>query len=253
MRSARGFVAATALLLLVGCGGTIGEQTGGVADFERGKRLYDEGRWVDAILDLKAFVEAYPGTERTDDALFYLGNAYFQTKDYALASGQFDRLLRDFPGTLFESDARFLLARCDDLQSHSALLDQTETERSIGRYRVFLELYPDHPRAAEARERVRALTNRLAEKRFKNGRLYVRLHEYRAAEIYLRSVLADYPDSPWATEAALLLVDVLTKQGKRDGALEVLKSVPPADGVEEDTRQKLEERRRELEGGSASR
>ena len=253
MRRLRGTLPAAALLLLAGCGGTIGEQTGGVADFERGKGLYDQERWTDAILDLKAFIEAYPGTERTDDALFYLGNSYFRIKDYALASGQFDRLLRDFPGTLFESDARFLLARCDDLQSHSALLDQTETERSIGRYQAFLEAYPDHPRAAEARDRVKALRDRLAEKRFKNGRLYVRLHEYRAAEIYLRSVLERYPESPWAAESSLLLVDVLTKQGKREDALSVLKAAPQVEGVAGETRRKLEERRRELEGGSASR
>ena len=237
---------------LAGCGGTWKEQTGGVADYERGKRAYDEENWSDAILDLKAFVEAYPGTERTDDALFYLGNAYFRIKDYALASGQLDRLLRDFPGSLYEADARFLLARCDDLQSHGALLDQTETERSIGRYRQFLEGYPDHPRSAEARERLDALVDRLAEKRFKNGRLYIRLNEYEAAEIYLRSVLERYPQSPWAAEASLLLAEVLEKRGRREEALEALKAAP-ADGVEPDTRRKLEERRRELEGGSASR
>jgi outer membrane assembly lipoprotein YfiO len=197
-------------------------------------------------------VEAYPGTERTDDALFYLGNAYFRFKDYALASGQFDRLLRDFPGTVFEAEARFLLARCDDLQSHGALLDQTETERSLGRYRAFLELYPDHPRAGEARARLQALRDRLAEKRYKNGKLYVRMRAYPAAELYLRSVLERYPESRWAADASLLLADVLTKGGRRDEAIDALKAAP-LDAADPETRQRLEERRRELEGGSASR
>ncbi|HSQ59663.1 MAG TPA: outer membrane protein assembly factor BamD [Acidobacteriota bacterium] len=244
--------ALAAIVLLAGCGGTIKEQAGGVADYERGKRAYDQENWSDAVLDLKAFVEAYPGTERTDDALYYLGDGYFRMKDYALASGHLDRLLRDFPGSIHEPDARFLLARCDDLQSHAALLDQTETDRALGRYREFLELYPDHARAGEARARVQALRDRLAEKRFRNGRLYLRLREFDSAELYLRSVVTEYPDSRWAAEASLVLAEALLKRGKRNEALEALRAAPlPVAG--EETKRKIEERRRELEGGSAAR
>jgi outer membrane protein assembly factor BamD len=251
MRWLRGTAALAAVVMVAGCGGTLQEQAGGIADFERGKQAYDQTNWADAVLDLKAFVEAYPGTERTDDALYYLGDSYFRMKDYALASGQLDRLLRDFPGTIYDADARFLLARCDDLQSHGPLLDQTETERAIGRYREFLELHPDHARAAEARERVQALRDRLAEKRYLNGRLYSRLHAYDAAELYLRSVLEQYPESRWSADAALLLADVLLKRGKRDDALQALRDAP-LKAADEKTRREIDGRRRELEGGSAA-
>lgn len=242
---------AAALLLAAGCGGTLQEQTGGIADYERGKRAYDQTNWADAALDLKAFVEAYPGTERTDDALFYLGDSYFRMKDYALASGQFDRLLRDFPASVHEADARFLLARCDDLQSHPAMLDQTETERAITRYREFLGAHPDHPRAAEATARIAALRDRLAEKRFKNARLYTRLHEYDAAERYLLGIIADFSESRWAADAALLLAETRMKRDRRAEALETLRSVPPGLARPE-TQRKIDELRRELEGGGGT-
>lgn len=245
----RGFsLLAAAALLSGGCGGTLKEQTGGIADYERGKKAYDETNWADAALDLKAYIEAYPGTERTDDALFYLGDAYFRMKDYALASGQFDRLLRDFPASLHEADARFLLARCDDLQSHGPMLDQTETDRAITRYREFLGAHPDHPRAAEATTRIAALRDRLAEKRFKNGRLYTRLREFDAAERYFRGIVADFPESRWAADAALLLAETLVKRGRRDEALEMLRLVPPGLARAE-TQRKIDEQRRALEGG----
>lgn len=238
-------------LLLAGCGGTLQERTGGIADYERGKKKYDEANWADAALDLKAFVEAYPGTERTDDALFYLGDSYFRMKDYALASGQFDRLLRDFPSSVYEADARFLLARCDDLQSHGAMLDQTETERAIARYREFLGAHPDHARASEATARIAALRDRLAEKRFKSGRLYTKLRQHEAAERYLRGVMTEYPESRWAADAALLLVETLVKRGRREEAKEILRAVP-AGLARPDTRKKLDEQRRLLEAGTAS-
>jgi outer membrane protein assembly factor BamD (BamD/ComL family) len=86
--------------LLSGCGGALrGQISPGAANYESGKAAYDRRDWTDAIADLKAYVEQYPGTELTDDALYYLGQSYFQIKDYALASSQLDRLARDFPTT----------------------------------------------------------------------------------------------------------------------------------------------------------
>lgn len=239
--------AAAGLIFALGCGGTIQEAAvGGVASFERGKDAFDRGDWPDAIADLKAYVEQYPGTEKTDDALYYLGESYFRLKDYALASGQFDRLIRDFPASPLHPEAMFQLARCDDLQSHPAPLDQTETTRAISRYREFVELYPEHPRAAEARKRADALSDRLAEKRWRNGRLYYRLKQYDAANYYLRGVIDEYPRSVWAGEARLLLADAYVKQGRYDEAAATLREVAPSE-ASPDVKRRAQERLRELE------
>jgi outer membrane protein assembly factor BamD len=214
------------LLAVFGCGATLREREGGAASFESGKAAYDRGDYLEAVLDLKAYVEQYPGTDRTDDALFYLGMAYFKTKDYALASTQFDRLTRDFPQSPLQPDAMFYLARCDDLESRPAPLDQTETQRAIDRYQQFLDLYPENPHAAEARERQARLRDRLAEKRYRNGRLYAKLEQRSAAALYLKGVLDEFPESRWAGDAAVLLAEVLLKMGKRDEAIAALRKVP---------------------------
>jgi outer membrane protein assembly factor BamD len=234
-------------LVLAGCGGSLQEQQRGHANYESGKAAFDRSDWADAILDLKAYVEQYPGTEKTDDALFYLGESYFRQKDYTLASGQFDRLIRDFPQSTYQADALFYLARCDDLDSRPALLDQTETHRALDRYKQFLDLYPDDQHAAEARDRQRVLRDRLAEKRFKSGQLYSKLKQPRAAAIYLRSVLEDYPESRWSGDAALLLADILLKEGKRDEAIAALRKIPE-DVASADVKRRAEERLRSLTG-----
>lgn len=223
-----------AFLLTGGCGRTLKEQAAsGSGNYATGKAAFDRGDYFDAIADLKAYVEQYPGTELTDDALFYLGQSYVRTKDYALASSQFDRLIRDFPATPYVADAVFWLARCDDLQSRPAMLDPTETERALQRYAEFLGQYPDNAHAAEARDRVKGLRDRLAEKRYRNGRLYYRLKQYAAAEVYLRDVVVKYPESPWAGEATLLLADVLLREGRRGEAVDALKRLQASlpDGV----------------------
>jgi outer membrane protein assembly factor BamD len=231
--------------LASGCGGSLKEQQSGVADYERGKAAFDQSNWYDAIADLKTYVEQYPGTEKTDDALYYLGEAYFRNKDFALASGQFDRLIRDFPQSPLQPDALFLLARCDDVSSRPPPLDQTETLRAIDRYRQFLDSYPEHTKASEARERLAALRERLAEKRFRNGRLYAKLHQDAAASFYLEGVLKDYAETRWAGDAALLLAEIYVRQGKRDEAIAALRRIPQ-DLATAEVRRKGQERLRSL-------
>ncbi|MGH7681068.1 MAG: outer membrane protein assembly factor BamD [Candidatus Eiseniibacteriota bacterium] len=251
-RTAAGAAVVACLLGLAGCGGSLKEAAvGGVASYETGKAAFDRGDYIDAIADLKAYVEQFPGTEDTDDALFYLGEAYFRTKDFALASGQYDRVIRDFPQSPLQPDAMYQLARCDDLQARSAALDQTETTRAISRYQSFLQLYPESPKAGDANSRIAMLNDRLAEKRFRNGRLYVRLKQYDAAAHYLRGVMMDFPSSPWAGEAGLLLADVLVKQGKQDEAEAALRAVGESKATP-GAKKRAEQRLREIEGRGKS-
>jgi len=236
------------LLSLMGCGGSFKEsRREGTPDFQAAKAAFDRGDYIDAIPDFKAYVEQFPGTDRTDDALYYLGLSYIHEKDYALASAQFDRLLRDFPTSTLQADALLELARCDDLQSHPAPLDQTETVRALTRYNQFVEQYPDHPRIGEAKARIRVLRDRLAEKLLRSGRLYSKLRKERAAEFYLRKVLTQYPDSKWTSEATLLLASVLERQGRRSEAAEIRKNSAPA--LNKDSKRKPDKR---LRGSQAS-
>jgi len=111
---------------------------------------------------------------------------------------------------------RLLVSKPDML-----LLDEPTNHldaESVAWLEKFLEQYPDHAKAGEARARTVVLRDRLAEKRFLTGRLYHRLHQENAAAISLRTVLREYADSKWVVDAALLLADVLEKQGKQDEA-----------------------------------
>ena len=247
----RGTIAAFLALVILGaagCGGTIHESgVSGVASYERGRDAFNRKDYMDAIADLKAYVEQFPGTENTDDALFYLGESYFKIKDYALAAGQYDRLTRDFPASPFQPDALIQLGRCDDLQSHSAPLDQTETLRAISRYQSFLELYPEHARAEEARSRLKVLQERQAEKRWRNGRLYTRLKSYDAALYYFESVIKEYPNSRWAAESAILASTIYERRGQLEEAAAALGTVAQNEGATVDLKRHAQQRLREVQ------
>lgn len=217
------------LLSWLGCGGTLKEGSReGTPDFPGAKAAYDRGDYTDAIPDFKAYIEQFPGTDRTDDALYYLGESYIHERDYALGSAQFDRLLRDFPTSPLQADALLDQARCDDLQSHPAALDQTETLRALTRYNQFVDQYPDHAKVGEAKARIKVLRDRLAEKLMRSGRLYSKLRREKAAEFYLQKLLTEYPDSKWAPEATSLLAAVRGRQGQKPDATENRGNSDPA-------------------------
>jgi len=237
------------LLSWVGCGGSLKEgRREGTPDFRAAKGEYDKGNYLDAIPDFKAYVEQYPGTDLTDDALYYLGRSYIQEKEYALASAQFDRLLRDFPSSPLQADALLELARCDDLQSHPAPLDQTETERALTRYNQFVEQYPGHARVGEAKARIQVLRDRLAEKLLRSGRLYLKLRKYAASEFYLNRMLREYPDCKWVGEATRLLREVAARQARSEK--EALKKSAP-DSTRQEPRRKADERSRGIEASKS--
>ena len=102
-----------------------------------------------------------------------------------------------------------------------------------------------------ARQRADALSDRLAEKRWRNGRLYFRLKQYDAADYYLRSVIAEYPRSVWAGEARILLADVYVRQRKYDEAAATLREVAPSE-ASPDVKRRAQERLRELEARGKS-
>ena len=55
------------------------------------------GRYADASQAFQAFLEAYPNGVFTPNALYWLGESYYVTQNYALAMPQFQALLARYP------------------------------------------------------------------------------------------------------------------------------------------------------------
>jgi len=54
------------------------------------------------------------------------------------------------------------------------------------------------------------------------------LKQRSAAAIYFQGVMADFPESRWAGDSAVLLADILIDEGKKEEAIAVLRKVPNA-------------------------
>jgi outer membrane protein assembly factor BamD len=102
--------------------------------------------------------------------------------------------------------------------AHAALwrrpeLDPTYGYSALATYQELLNRYPDSDVAPEAREKIARLNDWFAEKAFKAARYYLRLRAYDSAIIYLRDLLATYPQSAIAPQALVRLIGAYRELG----------------------------------------
>jgi len=211
---------------------------------EYARRLLEKGRYYDAIAELTSFVSQNPGSGMMDTALFYLAEAYMGRKDYAMAATEYERLLREFPGSGHAEAARYSLGVAYFEQSLPAELDPTMTDRALEQFSLFLKLHPDSPKAEDARKRIALLREKKAKKRYLNGRLYLKLRQPDAARFYFEHILAEYAETEWAPKALLGIAKSYEMQRNVAAAIgrykELLKTYPNSDEAGE-AKKKLRE------------
>ncbi len=101
------------------------------------------GKKYDLALDEFAqYGKYYPTSEKAPDAMYYMGQIYFQGQDWKNAIDAFDRVLEKFPKNMRTADAQYFKAM-------SLLKDGQKTDAGH-EFIDFLAKYPDGPHAKEA-------------------------------------------------------------------------------------------------------
>ena len=73
---------------------------------------YKRGDFKNAVRHFQDFIVQHSRTSLTDDALYALGDIYFQQEEYSVAALQFERLLHYFPSSPHYIEAQWSLANC---------------------------------------------------------------------------------------------------------------------------------------------
>jgi outer membrane protein assembly factor BamD len=169
--------------------------------YDRAKRRFDAGRFLESTDEFKLLVEQYPGSKYAEPAGYYLAKSYYGSKEYPLAEVQFEKLLRDFPRGSYAEEASFMLGMCAFKQKRSAPYDQAVTEKAIQLLTTYLTDYPGGAFAAKADGALRECRAVLAEKLYTSGKLYIKLGDARAARLCFQEVVDKYPEARWADVA----------------------------------------------------
>ena len=165
--------------------------------FEKGKAIiakkkYDQGRKY-----LNYVFETYPNETVGREALLLVADSYFQQKSaasYTEARYRYRDYLNRYPGAPNRDYARYQFAYCYDKEHETPDRDQTATREAIEQYRALIREFPDSGYSGAARERIRRLTDLLAEHDFGVGYFYLRKGSTASALSRFVEVEQRFPD-----------------------------------------------------------
>src|SRR5262249_31093733 len=155
------------------------------SQFQDGREDFDGGRYGQAATELKAFLDASPGSSDAEAATWMLAESYRHTGQWPLAEVEYQHLISTFPGSARTADASSGLGIVLWKQASSAAYDQEMTERALEQFLRFLQVNPGHPQAAAAQAYVDQARLRLAEKMYRIARLYMRMKLYASGRLYV--------------------------------------------------------------------
>jgi tol-pal system protein YbgF len=110
---------------------------------------YTKGRYALAIQGFQDYLKAYPGTDLSDDAEYWIGESHYAQKSYKDAVADFDRLLKDFP--------RSNKAPAALLKKAYVLLELGQKAEAVVQLQYVIHEYPSSEESRLARARLKTL------------------------------------------------------------------------------------------------
>jgi outer membrane protein assembly factor BamD len=145
--------------------------------FEKGRTLLEKKKYEQGRKYLNFVFETYPNEKEGRQALLLVADSYFRqggATGYTEARFRYRDYLNRYPGASQRDYARYQFAVCYDKEHEKPDRDQTSTREALGQYRVLLEEFPDSTYVSVVRERIRRLTDELADHEFGVGYFYIR-------------------------------------------------------------------------------
>ncbi len=219
MRSGFRCALLAATLLLGACASTqeqqdvLGEET----YYNNARKAMNSGNFNEAESNLDLLETYYPFGRYAEQAQLDLIYARYQNLDLEGARVAADRFLRLNPQSEHADYALYMRGLASynlDVGLATRYLGINATDRDPGEQRQafqdfsqLLNRYPDSQYAADARQRMIAIRNRMAELELHAARYYVRRQAYVAANNRARYVVENYPESPSTEEALILMAE----------------------------------------------
>ena len=177
------------------------------------------GRAIDKLEEILCYCA---GTGYMEQAQFLLAESYFNLEDWIEARGEYGSFIANFPGSPFAESAEFRKAICSFNMEFRVSRDEANTTVAMKDFERYLANHPDSPLRDSVNYYYNLLVERLAEKEFQTGRLYLRMDKPQAAVIYFKEFLETYQKSKRRKEALFLTSQAYTDLDQFESAREYL-------------------------------
>jgi len=169
--------------------------------YKAAEEYYNNGEYRRANRLLEHLVPAYRGKPQSERLVYFFGDSYFQTKNYYLASYQFESFVKSFPKSQKLEEASFYAAKSHYMMSPVYSLDQEETNTAIEKLQIFMNNYPKSKFTDECNQLISELQNKIEKKEFEVAKQYFTIYDYRAAIKSLDNFVGEFVGSKYREEA----------------------------------------------------
>ncbi|MDR0687584.1 MAG: outer membrane protein assembly factor BamD [Prevotellaceae bacterium] len=169
-------------------------------------RYYDMAKYDKAVLLYENVIPFYRSTQREDTINIRIARSYYYQHDYEMAQYYYEHFSRSFPRSGFIEEAEFMQGMCSYNVSRKASLDQAETLGAIQAFNLYLYKYPHGEKAAECREKIAELQDKLSEKAYQGAKIYYTTEHYKAAVVALKNCVKAYPESKYREDMLFLIL-----------------------------------------------
>ncbi len=150
-------------------------------------------------------IPAFRGKIEAEDIFFNYAYTHYNIKQYMLASHYFKNFAQTFGNSDKKEEADYMSAFSHYKMSPAHNLDQTNSDKAIEAFQLFMNTYPDSERVTECNNMIVGLRDKMEEKAFEEGRLYYDLKRYNSATTSLANMLKDFPETDKAAEVRYLI------------------------------------------------
>ncbi len=216
--------------LVWGCGGKKDLEVsipGGIREpdkilYNTAIRELSRSRYTVARLTLQTLIDTYPDSEFLSEAKYAKAESYYRegpSSDMTQAEAEFKDFITFFPASDRADDAQLMVAMTHVKQMEKADRDSTQAQLAELEFTRMIESYPDSPLLDEAKQKLRAVQEILAEGEFKVGNTYFIRKSFRAAMGRYRGILEKYPDYSRTDLVLFNMGEALRMSDNAEGAI----------------------------------
>lgn len=118
--------------------------------YNKAMKLLKAGEAGQAILEFEKYIREFPHSELTDNAQYWIGEAYYMQKEFARALGEFQKVSANFPQEDKVPDALYKMGL--------SYLEMGQKEKAKAELRKLINQYPGSAAASLARKKMAELS-----------------------------------------------------------------------------------------------
>ena len=190
--------------------------------YEAAAELFKKQKYGRAQDKLEEILSLCAGTGYMEQSQFLLAESYFNLEEWIEARGEYGSFIVNFPGSPFAETAEFRKAVSSFNMDYKVDRDESNTTAAMKDFERYLANHPSSPLRDSVNYYYDLLVDRVAEKEFQTGRLYLRMEKPQAAVIYFKEFLETYPKAKRRQEVLFLISDAYTDLDQFESARQYL-------------------------------